>query len=290
MTDHHTESKKKRSGFAEFWRRFRKNRLSMLGLTILVLFFVAAILADVIAPYGYEVQDLNAIGQPVSSSHIFGTDNLGRDIFSRVVHGARISLQIGFISVSIALFFGGILGAVAGFYGRWLDTLIMRLADVMMSIPGVLLAIVVVSVLGTGMRNLMIAIGISSIPSYVRIVRASVMTLRNEEYVEAARLSGGSDFRIIVRHIIPNIMAPVIVQVTLGLGLSILSAAGLSFLGLGVQAPQPEWGCMLSSGRAYIRTMPQIVIAPGLALVMLVLSLNMIGDGLRDALDPRMKN
>ncbi len=284
------EQNKKQSAIGDFWRRYRKNRLAVLGLLILMAFFLVAIFANVIAPYGYDVQDLNAIGLSPSGEHLMGTDNVGRDIFSRVVYGSRISLEIGFVSVGISVIVGVILGAIAGYYGKAADTLIMRFMDIMLAIPSVLLAIVIAAVLGTGVRNLMIAIGISSVPSYARIVRASILSLRDQEYIEAARLGGCSDLRIIARHILPNILAPVIVQVTLGLALAILNASSLSFLGLGVEAPKPEWGSMLAAGRGFLMVYPHIVLYPGLAIVLLVLALNMIGDGLRDALDPRMKN
>ncbi len=283
-------TKKKRSSFGEVWHRLCKNKLSVLGLVILLSFVLMAVFADRIAPYGYADQNLEQIGLSPSAEHLLGTDNLGRDMFSRIVYGARISLRIGFIAVAISLTVGGIMGSVAGFYGGWIDNVIMRFVDIMMSIPGVLLAIVIAATLGTGMTNLMIAIGISSIPSYARIIRASILSLRNQEYIEAARLAGCSDLRIITRHIFPNILAPVIVQVTLGLALNILNAAGLSFLGLGVEAPAAEWGSMLAASRGYMRQYPHMVLYPGLAIVLLVLALNMIGDGLRDALDPRMKN
>ncbi|MBE6994035.1 MAG: ABC transporter permease [Ruminococcaceae bacterium] len=282
--------KKQRGFFADTWHRLCKSRLAVLGMIVLVIFALLAIFADQIAPYPYDLQNLEKIGLSPCAEYLLGTDNLGRCMFSRLVYGARISLRIGFISVSISLLAGGTLGAVAGFYGGKADMIIMRCLDVMMAIPSVLLAIVISATLGTGVRNLMIAIGISSIPSFARIVRASTMGLRGQEYIEAARLSGCSDFRIITRHILPNILAPVIVQVTLGLALAILNASSLSFLGLGVQAPYPEWGSMLAAGRSYMRQYPHMVLYPGLAIVFLVLSLNMIGDGLRDALDPRMKN
>ncbi|MBQ6519940.1 MAG: ABC transporter permease [Anaerolineaceae bacterium] len=289
MADKH-EKIKKRGFFASTWRRLCRNRLSVIGMTILSIFILAAVFADVIAPYPYSKQDLRSIGLSPSAQHLFGTDNLGRDLFSRVIYGARVSLRIGFVSTMIALICGGILGSITGFYAGKADMIIMRIIDMMMAIPSVLLAIVISASLGPGVRNLMIAIGISSIPSYTRIVRASILSLRGDEFIEAARLCGDSDFRIIWRHIFPNILAPVIVQVTLGMALCILNASSLSFLGLGVQAPQPEWGSMLADGRSYIRQYPHIVLFPGLAIVFLVLSLNMIGDGLRDALDPRMKN
>jgi len=280
---------KNRGMFGDAWHRLRKNRLAILGLAIMVLFILSAAFADVIAPYGYAQQNLDQIFLFPCKEHILGTDNLGRDIFSRIIYGARISLQIGFVSVGISVILGSILGCISGFYGGKVDTLIMRMVDVMMAIPSVLLAIVIASVLGTGMRNLMFAIGISSVPSFARIVRASILSIRDQEYIEAARLSGSSDARIILRHILPNILPNIIVQVTLSMGLAILNAASLSFLGLGVQAPQPEWGSMLAAGRGYMQQYWHLVVFPGIAIVLLVLALNMIGDGLRDALDPRMK-
>jgi peptide/nickel transport system permease protein len=284
------ERVKKRGPASDAWRRLKKSRLAIIGLCILLLFVIAAIFADVIVPYEYAEQHLDKTFLSPSKEFLLGTDNLGRDILSRIIHGARISMQIGFISVSISLVLGGTLGSISGFYGGATDTVIMRFMDVMLAIPNVLLAIVIASVLGSGMGNLMIAIGISSVPSFARIVRASILSIRDQEYVEAARLCGCSDFRIITRHILPNIVAPIIVQTTLSLGLAILSASALSYLGLGVQAPKPEWGTMLAAGRNYMRNYWHLVVFPGLAIVLVVLSLNMFGDGLRDALDPRMKS
>lgn len=271
------------------WHRFKKNRLAVVGLVVIVLFIIMAVFAPLISPYDYAKQDLTSTYQTPNSKHLLGTDNLGRDMLSRIMYGARISLVIGFSSVLVSLILGGILGCIAGFYGGKTDTVIMRIMDMMLAIPSVLLAIVIAAVLGTGVFNLILAIGISSIPSYARIVRATILSVRNQEYVEAARLSGCSDFRLIYRHIVPNILSPVIVQTTLSLGLAILNASGLSFLGLGVQAPKPEWGSMLASSRGDMRLYPYLVIFPGIAIVLVVLSLNMVGDGLRDALDPRMK-
>lgn len=284
------EEKIKHKGpFAEFWHRLKKNKLSLVGLGILVFFIIIAIFADRIAPYGYAEQHLDKTFLLPCKEFLLGTDNLGRDIFSRIVYGSRVSLKIGFISILLAITAGGVLGCISGFYGGVAETIIMRIMDMMMAIPNVLMAIVIASVLGTGVSNLIIAIGISSIPSFARIVRASILSIRDLEYVEAARLSCCSDFRIISKHILPNIMAPVIVQATLSLGLAILSASGLSFLGLGVQAPIPEWGAMLAAGRSYMSSYWHLVVFPGCAIVLVVLGVNMFGDGLRDALDPRMK-
>ena len=271
-------------------RRFLKNRLSILGIIILTVVIFLAVFADVIAPYPYDQQDLTAVYQEPSAEHIMGTDNLGRDLFSRIIYGGRYSLSIGFMSVGMALVMGTTLGCIAGFYSGRADTLIMRFIDMMMALPNVLLAIVITSVLGPGLLNLTIAMAISSVPSYARTARAAIMSIRGQEYVEAARLNGCSDVRIITRHILPNIMAQLIVQVTLSLGLAILNASGLSFLGLGVQPPTPEWGSMLAAARGEIRNYPYLLIFPGCAIAIVVLALNMLGDGLRDALDPRMKS
>lgn len=281
---------KSKSQFSMVFKSLKQNKMAILGLIILVFLVLLAVFADIIAPYDYYKQDLqNAYLHP-NSQHIFGTDEFGRDIFSRVIYGARISLIVGFVSVGIALLIGGLLGAVAGFYGGRIDNIIMRIMDVLLAIPQTLLAIAIVAALGAGLINLMIAVGISSIPNYARIVRASVMTIRGEEYIEAARASGTSDAKIITKHILPNCVAPVIVQVTLGIAGAILTAAGMSFIGLGIQPPVPEWGNMLSSGRDYIREYAYMTMFPGLAIIITVLSLNLLGDGLRDALDPKLKN
>ena len=283
------EKKKNKSQLAAVWRSLRRNRMAMLGLLILVLLALTAIFADFLAPYAYDAQDLLTARQAPSAAHIFGTDEFGRDIFSRIIYGSRLSLVVGFISVGIALLLGSILGAIAGFYGGILDDIIMRIMDILLAIPQVLLAIAIIASLGNGLFNLMVAVGIAAIPSYARIVRASVMTIRGEEYIEAAHASGTSDAKIIIKHILPNCLAPVIVQVTLGIANAILSCAALSFIGLGITPPSPEWGAMLSGARNYVLTYPYMSIFPGIAIIITVLALNLLGDGLRDALDPKMK-
>lgn len=270
-------------------RSLMKSPLAMFGLIVVLLLIFCAIFADVISPYPYAKQNLvNAFEEP-SSKHWFGTDEFGRDIFSRVVYGARISLFVGFIAVGIAIIFGGSLGAVAGYYGGKLDNFIMRSMDVLLSIPSTVLAISIAAALGPGLFNLMISVGISATPAYARVMRGSVLSVRAQEFVEAARAVGSSDARIILKHIIPNCMAPVIVQSTLGVASAILSAAGLSFIGLGIQPPIPEWGAMLSGARAYIRDYSYMTFFPGLAIMITIMALNFLGDGLRDALDPKLK-
>lgn len=277
------------NGPAEIFSRLRRSPLAMIGLVVVTILVIVAVFAGVIAPYGYAEQDLMAAFEPPSKAHIFGTDEFGRDIFSRIVYGSRISLQVGFIAVGIAVFAGGFLGAIAGYYGGRADNLIMRTMDILLSIPSILLAIAIAASLGPGLFNLMIAVGISATPNYARIVRGSVLSIRNQEFVEAAKAVGSSDLRIIAKHIIPNCLAPIIVQATLGVAIAILTAAGLSFIGLGIQPPIPEWGSMLSGGREYIRDYAYMTIFPGLSIMITILALNFLGDGLRDALDPKLK-
>ncbi len=283
---------KKRSQWAEVWRRLKKNKMAMVGLTIMTILVLGAVFADFIADYNDVVikMDLPSRLQGPGDGHILGTDEFGRDIFARMIHGARVSLMVGIVAVSIAIMIGGTLGAVAGYYGGKLDNLIMRGMDIFLAIPTILLAIAIVSALGPSLRNLMLAIGISSVPSYARIVRASVLSIRDQEFIEAARAIGAKDLRIITKHIIPNALAPVIVQATLGVAGAILSTAGLSFIGLGIQPPAPEWGAMLSGGRQFLRVAPHVTMYPGIAIVITILCLNLLGDGLRDALDPRLKS
>lgn len=273
----------------DVWTRMKRNKLAMVGLIIIIALFLIAIFADFIAPYDFATQDLSKQFLSPSSEHIFGTDDLGRDIFSRIVYGSRISLKVGFISVGIALILGTTIGAVTGYYGGRVDNLLMRFIDILQSIPDTLLAIAILAALGPGLANLMVAVGIAAIPGYARIVRSSVLSIRDMEFIEAAKASGSSDFRIIFKHIIPNCLAPIIVQATLGVAYAILNAAGLSFIGLGLEPPTPEWGAMLSGGRAYLRDYPHMTIFPGIAIVITIFALNVLGDGLRDALDPKMK-
>lgn len=282
---------KKRSQWAELWKNLKRNKMALFGLIILVIIVLLAIFADQIANYDQVVikQNLKMRLKPPSAQHWLGTDEFGRDIFARLIHGARVSLKVGLIAVGIAIVIGGFLGAIAGYYGDKLDNVIMRVMDIFLAVPSILLAIAIVSALGPNLLNLMIAVSISSIPRYARIVRASVLSIRDQEFVEAARAIGAGDARIIFRHIIPNSLAPVIVQGTLGVANAILSTAGLSFIGLGIQPPAPEWGSMLSGGRQYLRYAWWVTTFPGVAIMITILSLNLLGDGLRDALDPRLK-
>ena len=273
----------------ETWRRLKMNRAAVCGLAVIVVLVASAVAAPWIAPYDPAAIDVRARLQGPSFNHVLGTDNFGRDIFSRIVYAGRISLVIGFVAVGIGAVFGGMAGAVSGYYGRGLDSLVMRTMDVLLSVPQLILAIAIVGALGASLLNLMIAVGISVLPRYARLVRASAMSLRDLEFVEAARAAGASDLRIIVQNIIPNCMAPLIVLSTLGVAQAILSAATLSFLGLGIQPPTPEWGSMLSDGRQFMRNAPHLTIFPGLAIMIVVMALNLLGDGLRDALDPKLR-
>lgn len=283
--------RKRRSRGATIWRRFRRNRLAVVGLVIISSLVLLAVFADVIGDYQTKAIKMNMKERHVHPNlqHLFGTDEFGRDIFVRVVHGTRISLFVGIISVSIALLFGGTLGAIAGYYGGRVDTIIMRILDVLLAIPGILLAITVAAALGASIINLMIAVGVANIPGFARVVRGAVLGVKSNEYIEAARAIGSPNYKIIFNHILPNCFAPIMVFATLKVATAIMATAGLSFIGLGVKPPTPEWGNMLAAGRGFIRDHVHEVLFPGLAIMLSVLSLNMIGDGLRDALDPRLK-
>ena len=286
------ETQKKRSMALEIWRRLRKNKMAMLGLVILVMLALTAIFADVIADYDTKViaQDIKNRLQGPSMEHWCGTDEFGRDIFARLVHGSRVSLVVGLISVSISLLMGGALGAIAGYYGGRVDNVIMRIMDIFLAVPSILLAMTIVAALGTSLINVMLAIGVSGIPGYARIVRASVMSIKDQEFVEASRAIGAKSPTTIFREILPNCLAPIIVQATLSVAGAILSTASLSFIGLGVQPPIPEWGALISSGREFILTYPYLVTIPGCFIALTVFSFNLMGDALRDAFDPRLKN
>jgi peptide/nickel transport system permease protein len=272
----------------EVWTRLKRSGSAKVGASILLVLALAAIFAPILARVD-PIQIGSSVLTPPNSTYWFGTDAYGRDIFSRVLYGARLSLLIGLISVSIASALGVTIGLLSGYYGRWVDTGLMRMIDVMLAFPGILLALVIVSMLGPSLVNLMIAVGISSIPAYARLTRSLVLAAREELYVEAAQSIGTPDGLILVRHLLPNIFAPILVTMTLGIGGAILSAAALSFIGLGAQPPTPEWGRMLSEGRQYLRDQWWIATFPGLAIMLTVLGMNLLGDGLRDALDPRLK-
>ena len=285
------KEKSTKNGFwHDAWYRLKKNKSAMFALFVLIAMIVCAIFADYIAPYPYDLQDYDYTFEFPSRQHLLGTDNFGRDILSRIIYGSRISLLVGFSSIIVAIIFGGLLGAISGYYGGKLDNLLMRAMDILMAIPGMLLAISLAAVLKPGLLNLVIAIAVADIPGYARVVRASVLTIKDQEFIEAAQCIGASDSRIILKHILPNCLAPIIVQATLGMAGAILSASALSFLGLGIQPPTPEWGSMLSSARQYIMTYWHMTTFPGVAIMITIFALNILGDGLRDALDPRLKN
>lgn len=270
--------------------RLMRRHAAIIGFAVLGVLVAGALFAPLVAPYDpLQAEPQSAFAAP-SPVHLFGTDYIGRDVFSQVLYGGQISLKVGFISVGIGAFFGVILGLIAGFYGRRVDSLIMRLMDVLLAFPGILLAMVIVAVLGTNLNNLMVAVGVSLIPVYTRLVRATVLSEKHNLYVEAARVVGCPDARIMVSHILPNVFAPVIVLSTQGLGRAIIAAASLSFLGLGAQPPTPEWGALASGGRNYLRNAWWISTFPGLVILVAVVAINLVGDGLRDALDPRLMN
>ncbi len=268
-------------------RLFLRHRGAVIGAVLVLLFGVMAISADVIAPYDPLAQDLTHRLEAPSSAHWLGTDDFGRDVLSRVLHGSRVSLRLGLVAVAVALLFGGTLGLLAGYYGGWFDLIAMRVMDLMLAFPSILMAIVVVAILGPSLNNAMIAVGIMAVPQYARIVRASVLSVRGLEYVQASRALGAADPRILARAILPNVAGPIIVTASLGLATAILDAAGLSFLGLGAQPPLPEWGSMLSQGRELVLVAPWVLTAPGVAVFLAVLGFNLVGDALRDLLDPR---
>jgi peptide/nickel transport system permease protein len=288
------EKKKKTQNtglWADVIKEFKKNKGSIVGLIVLGIIVIVAIVSVFVLDYKTQIVKLNIREalQPISSKHFFGTDQFGRDIFLRILYGAHYSLLIGICAVAISTVIGSMLGIIAGYFGGITETFIMRFMDVISPIPTILLGIAIASAFGQSLVSLMIAVGVVSVPSFARIARASVMTVRDQEYIEAAKSMSASDLQIIVSHIIPNSFAPILVQATMRVASAIIAASSLSFLGLGVPAPQPEWGGMLSEGRSFIRSNTNMTLFPGIAIMITVLSINLIGDGVRDAMDPRLK-
>ncbi len=284
-----TFHEKPENQWLEMWRSLRANRAALVSLVFILALVVIAVIGPYITPYNpIETEMSNAL-KPPSAEHWFGTDQLGMDIFSRVIAGTRVSLTVGLLAVSIALTIGIVLGAIAGYAGGWLDTVIMRLMDMMLAIPSILLAITLMAALGKGIDKAVIAIGLVSIPEYARIVRGNILSIKENDYIAAAHVVGLSDARIIFRHVLPNALSVIIVRATLGISSAILDTAALGFLGLGVQPPQPEWGDMLGRARGFIFQAPHTLLYPGMAITATVLAFNLLGDGLRDALDPRAR-
>lgn len=280
---------KKRSQWRDIFRRLCANRVALVSMILLLLILLAIIFSDKLVPYAYDQRDLDNVFAFPSLQHIFGTDNLGRDIFSRVLVGGRVSLLVAVISVAVSAVIGSLLGAVAGYFGGKCEFIILKMTDVLMAIPAFLLAVTVSAALGTGLLNTALAVGLTNIPRFVRLMRAETLSIKGNEYLEAARSCGASEARIILRHVFPNALSSTIVNVTLGIGTAILQISGLSFVGLGVQPPTPEWGSMLSAGRNYMRDFWPMVTFPGVAIVVTLILFNLVGDGLRDAMDPKLK-
>ena len=279
----------KNSQTREIISRFMKNKVAVAGFFIILLLVFCALFPSLIAPYSYETMSTGPSFANPSAEHLFGTDEFGRDIFSRVIYGTRTSLAIGLLSVLIACVLGTILGCISGYYGNLTDNLIMRAVDILLAIPNLMLAISIVAALGRSQTNLILALGIGATGGFARVVRGQILTVKEQEYIEVARAIGASDFRIIFCHILPNCLAPIIVQISISVGSSILGAAGMSFIGLGIAPPNPEWGAMLSAGRSFFRDHWFVETFPGLAILLAVFAFNLFGDGLRDALDPRLK-
>jgi len=285
-----TKTKKKRTPLGETWHRFKKNRFAVAGLVVVGLVILVAIFAPFIAPYPYDKQDLmNSYAGP-SAEHLLGTDKFGRDTLSRLIWGSRNSLVMGLGCVALGSIIGVTIGSIAGYFGRATDNIIMRLMDILSCVPMLLMCVVIAAILGPSVRNAIIAIAISTTPTAARLIRANILTVREKEFVEAAKAIDASSAHIIIRHIIPNAIAPTIVATTMNIGNSILSGATLSFIGLGAQPPLAEWGAMLSEGRNFMREHMELVLYPGICIMITVLAFNLLGDGLRDALDPRLKN
>lgn len=281
---------KKKSNLVEIWHRLKKNKVAVACLFVILIVVIIAIFAEQIAPYPYDEQDYSNIYGKASAEHLLGTDGLGRDILSRLIYGARQSLELGVLSTAIASVIGIAFGAVAGYFGGWPDNIIMRFFDIYQSIPMFLLCVTLAAILGPSLTNATIAIGISMVPGPARMMRASILSIRENEYVSAAKSINASSFRIILKYIIPNAIAPLIVFITMSIGMNVLSGAMLSFIGLGAQPPVPEWGCMVSDARSVMRDHGTLALYPGVCIMIVVLAFNLLGDGLRDALDPRLKS
>ena len=281
---------KRRSQWGEFVYRLKKNKGATISVFVLAIIIIIAIFAPYIAPYSYDAQDYSASFAKPSAQHLLGCDRLGRDILSRLIYGSRQSLQLGVMATFIAAAIGMILGAIAGYYGGIVDSLIMRFFDIYQSIPMFLLCVTLASIMGPSLKNAIVAIGVATIPGPARLMRASILTIRTEEYIEAAKMSNLSNSRIIATHIIPNAIAPVLVSITMAVGMNILSGSMLSFIGLGAQPPIPEWGTMVSDARSMMRDHMMLSVYPGICIMIAVLACNLLGDGIRDAFDPRLKN
>ena len=283
------EKLRKSSQWKDVWIRLRRNKLAMVGMVIAVLLALMAIFAPIIAPYDYQVQSIAERLQMPSAQHLMGTDNMGRDILSRLIYGGRISLLVSLLAVIVSLVIGGLLGAVSGYMGGKVDSVIMRLMDILMAIPGILMAVCISAAMGGGVWQTALAIAVAGIAGVCRLVRGQTLTLRNQEYIEAARASGSGTLRILLSNIIPNCLAPIIVNTTMSIGGNIMMISALSFVGLGVQPPIPEWGAILNSGREYVSTFWPLITFPGIAIALTMFGFNVFGDGLRDALDPKLK-
>ncbi|NLM84670.1 MAG: ABC transporter permease [Clostridiales bacterium] len=282
--------RKKRSKFGEVVRRLKKNKAAVFSVFVLIIIVLVGIFADYLAPYPYDQQNYSLSFAKPSPEHWLGCDQLGRDILSRLIYATRQSLQLGILATAIAGILGITLGCIAGYYGGWVDMVIMRFLDIYQSIPMFLLCVTLAAVMGPSLRNAVLAIGISTVPLPARLMRASILTVRNQEFIEAARMCNASNRRIILKHIIPNAIAPVIVSITMTVGMNILAGASLSYIGLGAQPPIPEWGTMVADARNIMRDHAILALYPGLCIMITVLACNLLGDGLRDALDPRLKN
>lgn len=288
-TSTQTELRPTRGRFSQFARQMVRNRAGMIGLAIIAIVALVAIFAPLVAPYDpYEINRLDRLQGP-SWAHLMGTDEFGRDVFSRIVYGARISMGVGIASVAIATLLGAPAGIIAGYFGGWIDSVIMRIADIVYSFPAILLALAITAFLGPNLRNVILALGIVYAPGMARIVRGPVLAAKEQDYVEASRVIGASNARIVTWHILPNVLSPLIVTATITFSFALLSEAALSFLGLGAQPPSASWGVMLSDGRRFMETVPSLAIFPGLAIMVTVLGSNLLGDALRDVLDPRLR-